>query len=104
MQFFSGDFNNQQNHQNHYYYRSPHHHHRSSGIRSVLKSKSKEQLLGESQQVSPKVRWHQTISESTVSKTKTKTTTSTTTGSSPTMNQANNAQNNEEQEAVVEVN
>merc|ERR550534_3338224 len=60
----TGELNNQQNQQNHYYYRSPHHHHRTSGIRSVLKSKSKEQLLGE-QQVSPKVRWHQTISEST---------------------------------------
>ena len=63
----TGEFNNQQNHN--YYYRSPNHHHhhnhRPSGIRSVLKSRSKEQLLTSSNdpQASPKVRWHQTIKE-----------------------------------------
>lgn len=61
--FFSiGELNNQQNHQNQYYYRTPHHHHHHNhrGIRSVLKSKSKEHLLSSSDQL-PKVRWHQNI-------------------------------------------
>ena len=55
---FLGELNNQQNQQNHYYYRSPHHHHRTSGIRSVLKSKSKEQLLGEQVSQSSSSKFH----------------------------------------------
>jgi serine/threonine protein kinase len=122
-----GELNNQQNHQNGYYYRSPNHHHRPSGIRSVLKSKSKEQLLGE-QTNSPKVRWHQTtISESTgstVTKSTSKTAGNSTTNTASTlsetngttsqtsksrfactevkMNQDNNAQSNPEETVVVE--
>lgn len=76
----AGDINNQQNH---YYHRINHRNH----PRSVLKSKSKEQLLGGD---SPKVRWHQTITETETKNTNENTNTSSKTHSEETKTVATN--------------